>query len=250
MIKKQMFSQAFLAPISGLRSHDVSLSVLLVAQAVVIFIVNPLVAPWPTGPLLMDIALLVVAALSALAFANHLSALLILCGSLLVILLGPPVLSYLVIYNAVSVSTFHASVSLVAFSLNFLITGLVIRQTFGAGLVTRHRILGGVLIYLNVGILFSVIFDLLDTFLVGAIQATAGGFLATAPGLRRAELIYFSLTTITTCGYGDLIPLHPLARSLANLEAVFGQLFPATFVARLVALYMIKNETKSNSESR
>ena len=47
---------------------------------------------------------------------------------------------------------------------------------------------------------------------------------------------YFSLATITTTGYGDLAPVHPLARSLANLEAAFGMLFPATFLARLVAL--------------
>jgi voltage-gated potassium channel Kch len=51
-------------------------------------------------------------------------------------------------------------------------------------------------------------------------------------------LNYFSLTTITTTGYGDFVPVDPIARSLANLEAVFGQLFPATLLARLVALHV------------
>jgi hypothetical protein len=65
-----------------------------------------------------------------------------------------------------------------------------------------------------------------------------GGALSLAPGARMAELSYFSLATITTTGYGDLVPVHPLARSLANVEALFGQLFPATFLARLVALHL------------
>jgi len=48
--------------------------------------------------------------------------------------------------------------------------------------------------------------------------------------------LYFSLVTLTTTGYGDVVPLHPFARSLATLEAVIGQLFPATLLARLVTL--------------
>jgi hypothetical protein len=49
-------------------------------------------------------------------------------------------------------------------------------------------------------------------------------------------LIYFSFVTLTTIGYGDIVPLHPYARGLANLEAVIGQLYPATLLARLVTL--------------
>ncbi len=44
--------------------------------------------------------------------------------------------------------------------------------------------------------------------------------------------------TLTTTGYGDVFPLHPIARSLCNLEAVIGQLYPATLLARLVTLEM------------
>ena len=51
-----------------------------------------------------------------------------------------------------------------------------------------------------------------------------------------ANLIYFSFVTLTTVGYGDIIPLHPFARGLANIEAIIGQLCPATLLARLVTL--------------
>jgi len=50
------------------------------------------------------------------------------------------------------------------------------------------------------------------------------------------QLIYFSFATMTTTGYGDISPLHPMARALCNLEAIFGQLYPATLLARLVTL--------------
>jgi hypothetical protein len=50
------------------------------------------------------------------------------------------------------------------------------------------------------------------------------------------NLIYFSFVTLTTIGYGDVVPLHPYARGLANVEAIIGQLYPATLLARLVTL--------------
>jgi hypothetical protein len=50
------------------------------------------------------------------------------------------------------------------------------------------------------------------------------------------NLIYFSFVTLTTTGYGDIARLHPYARSLANVEAIIGQIYPATLLARLVTL--------------
>jgi Ion channel len=51
-------------------------------------------------------------------------------------------------------------------------------------------------------------------------------------------MMYFSLTTLTTTGYGDIAPLNPFARSLANLEAIIGQLYLAITIARLVTLQL------------
>jgi hypothetical protein len=51
-----------------------------------------------------------------------------------------------------------------------------------------------------------------------------------------SNLIYFSFVTLTSTGYGDIVPLHPIARSLCNFEAIIGQLYPATLLARLVTL--------------
>ncbi len=50
------------------------------------------------------------------------------------------------------------------------------------------------------------------------------------------QLIYFSFVTLTSVGYGDIVPLHPFARGSTNVEAIIGQLYPATLLARLVTL--------------
>ena len=49
-------------------------------------------------------------------------------------------------------------------------------------------------------------------------------------------MLYFSLTTMTTTGYGDIVPVDPFARSLANLESMFGQFYFAITVTRFVTL--------------
>jgi hypothetical protein len=58
------------------------------------------------------------------------------------------------------------------------------------------------------------------------------------------DLMYFSMSTLTTVGYGDIAPVNPIARSLANLEALIGQLYPAIIVARIVTLYTPKNRSR------
>ena len=53
-----------------------------------------------------------------------------------------------------------------------------------------------------------------------------------------ATMFYFSLATLTTTGYGDIVPLYPFARSLASLEAVIGPFYLTITVARLVTLWL------------
>jgi pimeloyl-ACP methyl ester carboxylesterase len=102
------------------------------------------------------------------------------------------------------------------FVLTTLVTGLVIYRLFGPGQVTVHRVQGAIFVYLNVAVLFAIAFDLVETFCPGAIRSIAGGLIATVPAQRLAEFSYFSMTTITATGYGDLVPVHPFARSLAK----------------------------------
>jgi hypothetical protein len=66
-------------------------------------------------------------------------------------------------------------------------------------------------------------------------DAFSGLTLEDSPAMA-SKLIYFSFVTLTSTGYGDIYPVHPVARSLCNVETIIGQLYPATLLARLVTL--------------
>ena len=108
----------------------------------------------------------------------------------------------------------------------------VARQTFAPGRVTYHRVIGAVLLYLTVAVIFSALYVF-----IGSLDQDAFVSMKVTDSPRLAsDVIYFSFATMTTTGYGDVAPLHPVARSLCNMEAIFGQLYPATLLARLVTL--------------
>jgi hypothetical protein len=99
--------------------------------------------------------------------------------------------------------------------------------------VSVHRVQGAVVLYLNFALLFFTIYRLMEVLLPGSFSNLPHAGAEYGSG---AALLYFSFTTLTSLGYGDIVPLHPLARSFANLEGVIGQLYPATLLARLVSL--------------
>ncbi len=59
---------------------------------------------------------------------------------------------------------------------------------------------------------------------------------------QQYQIFYFSFTTITTLGYGDITPVNKFAMSLANAQAIVGLMYPAIFIARLVSLYTTQEE--------
>jgi hypothetical protein len=113
------------------------------------------------------------------------------------------------------------------------LTWVVLHLVYAPGRITFHRLQGAAVLYLNLAIIFASAFTLIW-------ELDPAGFanLAAPTGdpTELATMMYFSLTTLTTTGYGDIIPVDPFARSLANLESVIGQFYLAITVARLVTL--------------
>jgi len=114
-----------------------------------------------------------------------------------------------------------------------LLSAVIWSAVYGPGLVTHHRVRGAIVIYLAIALAFAALYELLITLIPGAISAVGPQSDYVVVG---QSLMYYSLSTITSIGYGDLLPIHPLARSLSTLESVIGQLFPAILIARLIAL--------------
>jgi hypothetical protein len=110
------------------------------------------------------------------------------------------------------------------------LTYVVLAQVFRAGPVTRHRIMGAISVYLLLGLAWGEAYF--------ALALTEPGSFSLAPSATEIpqNWMYFSFVTLTTVGYGDITPVSTVARSLAILEALTGQLYPAILLARLVAL--------------
>jgi hypothetical protein len=116
-----------------------------------------------------------------------------------------------------------------------LLTSLILSQALREGETTSHRIMGGVAAYLLLGLIWSLAYDLIAFRIPGAFNIQ-GPSTPGDPESIQSHLFYFSFVTLTTIGFGEIVPVHPIARMLVILEGVTGQLFPAILIARLVAL--------------
>jgi hypothetical protein len=102
------------------------------------------------------------------------------------------------------------------------------------GSVTSGRLYGLVSLYVVLGVFYYAIFNLIETLRPHSFMETA----SSAPnGVTRHSLLYLSLITLTTLGYGDIVPVTPAARMFAAFEAMTGVLYIAITVARLVSAY-------------
>ena len=116
-----------------------------------------------------------------------------------------------------------------------LLTFLILGQAIREGETTSHRITGAVAAYLLLGLIWSLAYHLIALSIPEAFSVQ--GPFASGDGERlESHLFYFSFVTLTTLGYGDIVPVHPMARMLVILEGVTGQLFPVILIARLVSL--------------
>jgi Ion channel len=95
--------------------------------------------------------------------------------------------------------------------------------------VTQSHLYTAVNIYLLLGLLWASLYLAIDAFDPGSIQ------IGSHPAERETNLLYFSLITLSTIGYGDIVPLSGESRILAALEGVTGVLYIAITVAHLVS---------------
>jgi voltage-gated potassium channel len=104
-----------------------------------------------------------------------------------------------------------------------------LRFAMGATQVDSEHLYAALSAYLLAGIYFGLLYWVLE-------QMNAGTFALTGE-LTQSSAIYFSFVTLATLGYGDIAPRAEVARALAIVEGIGGQLFLAVLVARLVSLY-------------
>jgi hypothetical protein len=124
----------------------------------------------------------------------------------------------------------------------FLLTGFtLLKRVLDPGPVTANRLQAAVCAYLLIGLGWALVYSVIEHLQPGAFRDPSGGSPESHAVLAGfPHLIYYSFTTLTTLGFGDVVPTTPLARSLSTLEAVIGQLYLALLVARLVGLHIAR----------
>ena len=123
--------------------------------------------------------------------------------------------------------------------------GFTIRHVNEEGPGNSHRIQAAVAAYLLITIAFALGYILISFLIPGAFEFSNKPPEVDDP--RYGYIFhYFSITTITTLGYGDIVPVHPFSRTLTTIEALVGQLYPAILLARLVSLSVVGRATHSD----
>jgi voltage-gated potassium channel len=111
--------------------------------------------------------------------------------------------------------------------------------------VTADKIYGALVVYLLIGITWGLLFTVIEgirpqSFLLGDFQRANIRDMST-------HFTYYSFVTLTTLGYGDITPLTPTAKAFSFVEAVFGQIYIAVLIARLVGLHIAHSMKKDSS---
>ena len=209
------------------RIRDPSLTILLVLEVCAIFLATPLAAQGlPIMRAIGEALVLAVVLIVVLLSRRRGAIVMILLGLAAIFasrLLSPE-------SSPIGESVLGRGGDILTFS---VLTWVVAHAVYAPGRITLRRLQGAAVLYLNIATIFSAIYRLiweLSPIAFANLPATAGG------PAEVATMLYFSFTTLTTTGYGDIVPIQPLARSLANLEAVVGQFYLAITVASLVTL--------------
>jgi Ion channel len=108
--------------------------------------------------------------------------------------------------------------------------GAVLQRVLTSDSVSSRTILGAISVYTTLGILFTWAYGLID-------RIEGGGFFGEGVQAHGSDFLFFSYTTLTTTGYGDLVPAGQVGRMVSGFEMMVGQIFLVTLVAGLVSLW-------------
>jgi len=135
--------------------------------------------------------------------------------------------------NTLAVGYFYASFAAL-YGFMLIVVWCTGKQVMLGKDISANRVVGAISLYLLFGGIWAVTYAVLEMLVPGSFT----GFSEPINQGWSSEWLYFSFVTMTTLGYGDLTPLSATARTLAYMQAVFGQFYIAILVAGLVSGYI------------
>ena len=213
-------------------------SALLLISIVLLFVLAPLLEGYATGGLLLILNLYVTLVTAASELAER--------RAVFWIAIPVAILSMILVlashYNSTWALLFANYLVLAAFLM--LVSGSLFFYLGQQGqIITRGRILVSVSLYFLLGLTWFALYNLINLVQPGSF-AEAGTPLTGV--VHWSTMLYFSLVTLTTLGYGDIVAVRPTARMIATLEAAAGVLYIAITVARLISAQGSSNEQDSH----
>jgi hypothetical protein len=206
-----------------------ALTAFLVLEALLLFVGAPLSAVGIKEPLfgggLIGVSLLLVIVVISRSTAARLL-------TLVAIILAIGGFIFRIIHPSV-MTVWLGHMSVIAAILG--ISTVIVQAVFAPGRITHHRIEGAIILYLNIALVFTAIFRLIQELNPDAFASIPAH---QAEAAATSTMLYFSFTTLTSTGFGEILPVDPFARSMANLESVVGQLYLAILLARLVTMHV------------
>jgi hypothetical protein len=118
---------------------------------------------------------------------------------------------------------------------------VMLLDIFTSRRVTFNTVCASLCVYLLLGVVWALAYSMVDVLNPAAFTWTVSAReppRAWRVGKGDGAILYFSFATLTTLGYGDIIPTSPFSRMLATLEAITGQLYLTVLVARLVGMHI------------
>ncbi len=211
------------------RPSDYALTALLVLEALIVFVAAPLAGMGVRVPLFLSGFIIVPLIFAIVIISSSTGARLL--ATIAIILGAGGVASRLSHPSVVTVWFGHAAV-IIGLAAISLVIG---KAVFAPGRITHHRIEGAIILYLNIALGFTSLFRMISELDPGAFTNVPANQVELA---ALSNMLYFSFTTLTATGFGEILAINPLARSMANLESVLGQLYLAILLARLVTMHV------------
>lgn len=150
-----------------------------------------------------------------------------------IILVFATLLNHLILtYTAISLSLF------------FLVTSIVVafKSVFYSQAITLNQLVGASCIYLLLGMIGAILYS--NLFFID--PSSFSGLSEKNIKLHFPEFMYYSYVTLTTLGFGDIIPISPIAKTMSFMQAIVGQLYLTIMVAGLVGKAINSNNHKPN----
>src|SRR5271156_4734211 len=223
--------------LQGTWSTDKGMTLFLIILLIVVFVLFPLASLGVFPVLLVELGFSAMLISGALANRHNR----VLTIVIIILTIGVLAIHWLTQYaSAKPHPVLDASFILGLFGC-FVVIMLI--ETFRPGAITLHRVRGAIAGYLSIGITWGYAYYLVSLLSTGALRFNSP---LQPYEIPVARYIYFSFMTLTTVGYGDVVPLHPLARTIAVSEALIGQLYPAVLIAGVLGM-ALQSSTRNES---